>query len=113
MRSARLAAGVLALGLAGCGGSAIDASAATQFWRQSVAAHYHGVVATGDGRGCVQVSSGHFSCTAYVRNHANSLSSGIDVLGTVTSNSQNTTVHARQATGAEIQAWFAKTGGVS
>jgi hypothetical protein len=96
------------LTLAACGGSAINTSDANSFWRQSVAHHYHGTVATGDLRGCEKASADHWSCTASVRNAQNSLNSGIDVAGTVTVAGGNMTVNAHHATVAEIQAWFAK-----
>lgn len=90
--------------LAACGLAQVDLSHATSYWRQQVARHYHGAVATGDGRGCAQVAKERFSCTAYVRIG----NSGIDVIGTVTSDSITTTVDAHQATGAEIRAWRAE-----
>jgi hypothetical protein len=94
---------------AGCGGgSGLDLSGATQFWRQSLAQHYHGVVASGDGRGCARAGHDLYSCTAYVRRSKKDLSSGLDVIGTVTTNSSTSTVRAHRATAAEIQAWFAK-----
>jgi hypothetical protein len=76
-----------------------------------VASHYHGVLATGDGRGCAQVKANDWSCTAYVRNAQNSLSSGQSVIGTVIVHGGEMTVNAHQATSSEIQNWFAKTGG--
>jgi hypothetical protein len=96
------------LGLAACGGSAVNTSEATSFWRQSVARHYHGTVATGDQRGCEKASADHWSCTASLRIAQNSPSSGIDIVGTVTVAGGNLTANAHRATAAEIQAWFAK-----
>lgn len=84
----------------------ITASDATTYFRQQVAAHYHGPVALGDGRGCLPAGR-RYSCTAYVRNP----SRDIDVVGTVTVANGNMTVDARLARGSEIQDWFAKTGG--
>ena len=102
-----LAGAVLAVTLASCGSTTITTSDASTFWRQSVASHYNGVVASGDGRGCVEVGSQKWSCTAYVRNKQNSLSSGQDVIGTVTVAGSNMNVSAHTATGNEIQTWFA------
>jgi hypothetical protein len=99
---------------AACGSSSapINTSGATQFWRQQVSKHYeNGVVAKGDGRGCVKTNPNHWSCTAYVRNAQNSLSSGQDVIGTVTVSGGNMTVNAHRATSRAIQKWFAQTGG--
>lgn len=100
-----------AVALVACGSSAITGRDATQFWRQQVAQHYNGVVAHGDGRGCVKQSANHWSCTAYVRNAQNSLSSGMSVIGTVTVSGGSMTVNAHEATGNEIQGWFIRTGG--
>jgi hypothetical protein len=111
--AAMAAIGLIAL--AGCGGggaSSSSAADATTYFDQSVSSHYgNGQVAKGDGRGCVKVSTGHFSCTAYVRSHAGSLDSGLDVIGTVTVSDQKMTAQARPATGAEITAWFQGTPG--
>lgn len=94
---------VVALFTSACGSSAISTSDATQFWRQTVSKHYgNGVVARGDGRGCVNTRSDRWSCTAYVRNAENSLSL---VSG------GNMTAHGHRATSREIQNWFARAGG--
>jgi hypothetical protein len=141
MKSGAIAAGALtALILAGCGSSSsstttsvtasnttlaaqrhgVTEQQATAFWRGQVASQFDGVVsqmgAAGDGRGCVRKSSTGgletFSCTAYVRNAQNSLSSGKDVIGTLIAGSNGpVSAKARVATGNQIQDWFASTPG--
>lgn len=101
-----------ALFLAACGGTGVSTSDATSFWRQTLAQHYHGVVARGDGRGCARAAPGRWACTAYVRNAQNSLDSGTDIIGTVWVSGGNLKLHGHPATGSEIRAWFAKYRGV-
>jgi hypothetical protein len=114
MRRLILAVGVACLLLAACGsGSGLTVASVTQYWRQTVSEHYYngGVVARGDGRGCVKTAAGHYSCTAYVRNAENSYSTGLSVIGTVVIQGGNMTARGHLATGSEMQQWFAKTGG--
>lgn len=90
----------------------ISVREASTYFRQQVAGHYGGPVSTSDGRGCIRTSSARFSCVGYVR-PGGGLSSGLDVAGTVTMSADGSsmTASAHQASNAEIQRWFAKTGG--
>lgn len=86
---------VVLLALAGCGASSsLTASGATTAFKEEVARHYHGtlasndinppeepVVPTGDGRGCEPSGEHEWRCTAYV--YANGSGPNYDVSGDV------------------------------
>jgi hypothetical protein len=108
----------LAAGLVcGCGSSGSNdrrtptASAATParvgvLWKAAAAQVYPGggKVQTGDSRGCHKQSGYVYSCVGYVRNANGSLSTGIDVAGTVNAQTKHATAH--RGTTAEIQHWM-------
>lgn len=85
-----------------------DTPTVTKFFRQDAAAHYHGTVATGDGRGCAKVTATRYICTAYVRD-PHEPNRDIDVYGVATVHPSGMRVLAHLARGHEIQNWFADT----
>jgi hypothetical protein len=109
---------LLAAGLVcGCGSNGTSApgtptsSVATPaqvgvLWKTAAAQLYPGggKVQTGDSRGCHKHSGYTYSCVGYVRNATGSLSTGIDVAGTVNAKTKHATAH--RGTTAEIQHWM-------
>jgi len=88
--------------------STLSPASVLALWKGAASSAYpggNGTVATGDGRGCAKTSTYVYTCVGYVRDANGSLSTGIDVAGTV--NTASTAADAHRASSDEIQSWMA------
>lgn len=83
-----------------------SAASATSYWDAHISKLAHGTMAHGDGRGCAKLGPQRFSCAGYLRNADDSLSSGRNVIGSVTVNGGNIHVEAHPASNRAMDRWL-------